>query len=191
MNKKILLGSILSVIILILVSFTSVIGYRSVGSDVKVSPLFNIRSSKAIGKERKDIDSNYIGMGVENVLSIPKRESETSRTQKAIDIINYMDDKAFSKFVARIIFRLKNQEQMTSKEISETLQNLYYLRENQNDMKYFDPKNIPKAETTEKFSCDWFPGCNLILTIIFILADILHFFTELISCQSIAGKPCC
>jgi len=48
MNKKILLGSILSVAILILVSFTSVLGYNSVDSDVKASPLFNIRSSRAI-----------------------------------------------------------------------------------------------------------------------------------------------
>jgi len=43
MQKKILIGSIASVIILILVSFTSVVGYNSVESDVKDSPLFNIR----------------------------------------------------------------------------------------------------------------------------------------------------
>ena len=42
MNNKILIGSIASVVILILVSFTSVVGYNSVESDVKVSPLFNI-----------------------------------------------------------------------------------------------------------------------------------------------------
>ncbi|UCF13417.1 MAG: hypothetical protein JSW06_03950 [Thermoplasmatales archaeon] len=99
MNKKILLCSIVSVVILILVSFTSVIGYRSIESDVKVSPLFNIRSSKAIGKESKDLTSDYVGKGKENILSIPKRDSETSRIQKIIDMICKMDDKTFNKFI--------------------------------------------------------------------------------------------
>jgi hypothetical protein len=42
MNKKILIDSIIAVEILVLVSFTSVVGYISVESDVKISPLFNI-----------------------------------------------------------------------------------------------------------------------------------------------------
>ena len=42
MNNKILSGSIIAVTVLIGVSFTSVVGYRSVASDVKVSPLFNM-----------------------------------------------------------------------------------------------------------------------------------------------------
>ncbi|UCF11650.1 MAG: hypothetical protein JSW06_06265 [Thermoplasmatales archaeon] len=73
MNNKILLGSIVSVTILILVSFTSVIGYRSISFDVKVSPLFNIRSSKAIGKESKDIACDYVGKGEDIDINLSSR----------------------------------------------------------------------------------------------------------------------
>ena len=77
MEKRILIGSIIAVVILILLSFTSAIGYRSIESDVKVSPLFNIRSSKAIGKERilhviilerekKPIYTYQVGYGEQN-----------------------------------------------------------------------------------------------------------------------------
>ncbi len=40
MNKKILIGSIIAVVLLTLVSFTSVVGFQSVKSDSKIhSPL--------------------------------------------------------------------------------------------------------------------------------------------------------
>ena len=71
MNKKILIGSILSVAILILVSFTSVVGYNSVDSDMKPSPLFNIRTSRAIDKESQDLSCEYVGKGEEINLLIP------------------------------------------------------------------------------------------------------------------------
>jgi len=73
MNKKILIGSIIAVAILILVSFTSVVGYRRVESNVKDSPLFNIRSSRAVDKEGKDFTTDYVGKGEEINIPVPKR----------------------------------------------------------------------------------------------------------------------
>ncbi|UCF13146.1 MAG: hypothetical protein JSW06_02535 [Thermoplasmatales archaeon] len=87
MNKKILIGSIIAIAILVLVSFTGVIGYRSIDSDVKVSPLFNIRSSKAIRKESKDIVCDYVGKGAGCILSIPKRNETTSMIFKLLNKI--------------------------------------------------------------------------------------------------------
>jgi hypothetical protein len=60
MNNKILTGSIIAVAILILVSFTSVVGYSSVESDGKSSPLFNVRSSRAIDKNGKVFTTDYV-----------------------------------------------------------------------------------------------------------------------------------
>ena len=55
-NKKILLGSIIAVAVLIGVSFTSVVGYSSVKSNSAInSPLFNVRTNRAIDKERRII----------------------------------------------------------------------------------------------------------------------------------------
>ncbi len=63
MNKKILIGSIIAVAILVLVSFTGVVGYQTTKSSTiaKASPLFAVRSSRAIDEESKDIRA-YIEM---------------------------------------------------------------------------------------------------------------------------------
>jgi hypothetical protein len=73
MNNKILIGSIIVVAILVLMSFTSVVGYNSVESDVKISPLFNIRSRRAVDKECKDFTCDYFGKGEEIKISLGKR----------------------------------------------------------------------------------------------------------------------
>jgi len=53
MNKKILIGSIIAVAILVLVSFTGVVGYQTTKSSTiaRASPLFAVRSSRAIDEE--------------------------------------------------------------------------------------------------------------------------------------------
>ena len=53
MNKKILIGSIIAVVILVLVSFTGVVGYQTTKSSTisKASPLFSVRSKRAIYEE--------------------------------------------------------------------------------------------------------------------------------------------
>ena len=61
MNNKILLGSIIAVIILVLVSFTGVVGYQTTSSAIaKASPLFTVRTQRATDKESKDIACGYI-----------------------------------------------------------------------------------------------------------------------------------
>ncbi len=99
MNSKILLGSIISVVILILVSFTSVVGYGSVESNVKESPLFNIRSNRAIDKESKDLSCDYLGKGVVTNINIPSRDNGTILTQKVFELISKMDDREFNEFI--------------------------------------------------------------------------------------------
>jgi hypothetical protein len=99
MNNKILIGSIIAVAILVIVSFTSVVGYNSVESDVKISPLFNIRSSRAVDEDGKDLTCDYVGKGEENVLSIPKRDTQQYMLGKLINMIGKMDDKTYDRFV--------------------------------------------------------------------------------------------
>ncbi|UCF12304.1 MAG: hypothetical protein JSW06_09725 [Thermoplasmatales archaeon] len=175
MNKKILLVSIISVVILILVSFTSVIGYRSISSDVKVSPLFNMRISRAIDRDSKDIVCDYVGKGEEGNLFISKRNVRMASFQKGINIINKMDDKVFNEFVIRIILRLKNQEGMTGKETSNISQALQNIRRNPNDLKYDNTKNILNTIITCVDTLDFITSFQfpcIILTIISILWEL-------------------
>ncbi len=178
MNKKILLGSIIAVVILVLVSFTGVVGHQTIKSSAiaKASPLFNIRTSRAIGQGEKDISTDYLGHGEETNIQFSSRMKRAELAQKAVNIVSKMDDKAFSRFVARIILNLKYQEQMTDKETSDALQALQYIRRNPNVIKYYDTKKNLKDITNEYFTCYESPGCiiNMILDFLFrILMDIL------------------
>jgi hypothetical protein len=85
--------------VLIGVSFTSVVGYRIAASDVKASPLFNIRTSRAIDVESEDLRCEYVGKGDIINLLIPKIDSRTALIQEVIDIISKMDEKRFNKLV--------------------------------------------------------------------------------------------
>lgn len=68
MKKKILIGSIIAVVLLTLVSFSSVVGYSSVNSDSKIeSPLFRIRNEKG------EVSSNYLGKGEDITIPLGPR----------------------------------------------------------------------------------------------------------------------
>ncbi|UCF13043.1 MAG: hypothetical protein JSW06_01990 [Thermoplasmatales archaeon] len=202
MNEKILIGSIIAVVILILVSFTGVVGYQTTKSSTiaKASPLFTVRSKRAIGEESKDITCDYIGKGEETSIHLSSRIKRAEQVQKVIDIISKMDDKAFRHLVAQIILNMKYQEQITGKEISDVLQALHHIRRNLNDMKYYDTKNSP-IETLEYITCFGFPACiirSIIEILIWTLAEIIWFITSKLTCDtpclSVAGPthwPCC
>lgn len=79
MNKKIILsGSIGASIILVLVSFTSVVGFQTTQSTIETSsPLFSTRIAEA-NRENKHFNSNYVGRGKEPGVDLPKlREGNT------------------------------------------------------------------------------------------------------------------
>jgi hypothetical protein len=99
MKKKILIGSIIALCILIGISFTSVVGYRSIASDVKESPLFTIRSSRAIDGESEDLSGKFVGKGEDINLLIPNRYDEKEKIRKIIEIIQKMDDEYFNKLM--------------------------------------------------------------------------------------------
>ncbi|UCF13470.1 MAG: hypothetical protein JSW06_04220 [Thermoplasmatales archaeon] len=63
MEKRIFVGSIIAVVILVLVSFTGVVCYQTFKSSTiyKASPLFRIRNKRAIDEENKNtLTINYI-----------------------------------------------------------------------------------------------------------------------------------
>jgi hypothetical protein len=136
MNKKILIGSIIVVTVLIGVSFTSVVGYQSVESDVKASPLFTIRSNRAINEESSNLSREYVGKG--STLSFPKQDDRLILTQRFIDRISEMDDETFERFIASIIYHLQKDNILDDLKLEKIRDTLHQLRNSNKPIQIFD-----------------------------------------------------
>jgi hypothetical protein len=149
MNKKILIGSIIALCILIGVSFTSVVGYRSVDSDVKASPLFNIRSRRAIGEESKGLTSKYVGKGELTNIYVPKTIATSKSLDTLIIIIKRMDDNALQEFSHFIAYHLFKSNELQGYSIKDVFQSLKLLRDEPDSIKVMDKV----FDDTWYFSC--------------------------------------
>jgi hypothetical protein len=80
MNRKILIGCIGAVILLILVSFTSVVGFRTVTSDNKFmqsSPLFATQTLRSLNRKTTEIHPYFLGKGNQlNIFPLQKSLNE-------------------------------------------------------------------------------------------------------------------
>jgi hypothetical protein len=126
MNRKIIIGCIGSVILLILVTFSSVVGSQTTQSSNKFipsSPLFNTRTIRSINKKAPEIKSNYLGKGNYLNLFPLKKSLNEDMFNKAMEII--------SKNPALLIKLFDNME------------NFPYFREllNKYDVNKFEVKN--------------------------------------------------
>ena len=141
MNKQTIIGiSICAGILILLASFTSVVGYNTIQPKLVDSPLYAIRTSKANKGETQTIDCKYVGEGKEIPIQIPTRDSKMGLMAKAVRIIKQMD--------ATEIEELKLK-----------LEKIY-------DIGYFEDYNdLPKLDTSYPTFCTSLPIC-LILTII-------------------------
>ena len=72
MNNKILIGSIIAVVILVLVSFTGVVGYQTTkfSTIAKASPLFSVRTQRAIDKESRGLTCLKFKASFDNILAL-------------------------------------------------------------------------------------------------------------------------
>ncbi|UCD14018.1 MAG: hypothetical protein JSW60_00955 [Thermoplasmatales archaeon] len=129
-NIKLLIGSIIAVAILIGVSFTSVVGFQSVKSNVKASPLFTVRTKRAIDEESKELNFDYIGMGKKSIIQIPKRDGSTGLLNKAIDILSNLNDKEFSQLITSVSKYFSQGKSVKDDDIKELTKVLCLLRNN-------------------------------------------------------------
>ena len=132
MNNKILMGSIIAVSLLIGVSFTSVVGYNSVDSDVKISPLFNIRSSRAINQCGKGFTTDYIGKG--NTFWIPRYDSKNTLIQKFIESVCKMDEITFQRFLHFLTNQMHMNDKSVDLNMNEIKTIIIQLRSNPNNI---------------------------------------------------------
>ncbi|UCF12307.1 MAG: hypothetical protein JSW06_09740 [Thermoplasmatales archaeon] len=153
MNKKILIGSIGAVIILVLVSFTGVVGYQTTKSTTitRVSPLFKVRTNRAIGEESKEISCKYVGKG--NTLPFPERDDKTVVVQKVVDSIRKMDDEAFEKFIAYIINHVQKDKRFNDINPEEIRETFNLLRISDKPIPMFDAETNSRLSVRTCFTC--------------------------------------
>jgi len=162
MNKKIPIGCIIAVVILVLVSFTGVVGYQTTQSStiVRASPLFTVRSSRAIDEESNDFTCDFVGKGEDNFLSIPKRDGRIALVQKFIDRISKMDDETFNRLIQ-------------------------FIRENSNYPIIPEKVNSDNYDSFEPTTYEWFCLSTYEFNLCFrfkeIMEDILDFLYMIVS----------
>ena len=160
MSNKILMGSIIAVAILIGVSFTSVVGFQSVKSNpIKASPLFTVRTKRAIDEESKDLSCDYVGMGEEIDIPIPTRDNKIALVQKLVDSISKMDDVTFNRFVNLVICKIQQNKEFEAVDIDKIIIFFNQFRNypEKNDV-YYNNENGDLTWYSTPTLC-WFPTC--------------------------------
>ena len=100
MNKKLLVvGSILAVVILVTVSFTSVVGFQTNSiTKAKNSPLFTVRTKRAIRDENKDtLTCEYVRKDKGFTIPFPTYDIRNALLQKLIYKIRNLDKDSLNK----------------------------------------------------------------------------------------------
>jgi len=185
MNKKIVMGSIGAAIILILVSFTTVIAFQSTDSSkVAFSPLFKVRSKRAIDTENNDnIIFNYIGMGKKGIIPISTLDSKSLQLQKNLNKIFSMGKYDFNRFVDYFI----NIYKLGNSDAAKVKVEFQYLKDNPDLLDNIinnDNSKLFLNEITSSPDGSWYPGCLLIVIIrdlINLIADLSFFILTLIT----------
>jgi hypothetical protein len=185
-KKRILLGSILAVVILIFLSFNNVVGIRNNNSNlVQRSPLFDIRTKKALEQDENPYFNDYIGKGEKTKIYFPEKDNEKYLFCKYIDIVSQMDDKSFNKLVNNIITHQNQDDNSLKCNARKIILTLNFLRNNpkmvQNNINIEKNENS-RAQFTSWCTLDgmWLPGCYLmeILNLIVgIVAGIIFFIS--------------
>ena len=178
MNKKILIGSIIAVAILVLVSFTGVVGYQTTKSSTiaRASPLFTVRSSRAIDEESKGLNCDYVGKGEEHNIFLSPRISKVELLDKLANIISKMDDKSFDRFAKIVITNINQNNKINDVEVSneEIAVMLSQLRDNPEVIK----NNLMMIDDKEPafVSIQPIPFCILLWIFVIPMAIIVQLF---------------
>ncbi|MCK5112779.1 MAG: hypothetical protein KAQ84_04485, partial [Thermoplasmatales archaeon] len=128
----------------------------------------------------KGLTCDYVWRGEESVLSIPKRDSETSRIQKAIDSISKIDDETFDRLVDFLINR--QGKRIKEENIPEMINVLYQLKINPDEIKNYIADEKENELYTEEGFCEtvgfiWVPECWVALFLLIISNFIWKFLS--------------
>ena len=139
MDKKMLvIGCVCVVVVLIGVSFTSVVGYSSIKTKMLESPLYTLRTNRAIDNGEDVTTCDFLGKGRQSTISIP---TINTKIAKVIEGIREMNDDLFSKFITQFIKYVKNENKFDDTNINQIVEALYQLRKNPDIFNYAGIEN--------------------------------------------------
>jgi len=180
MNKNILIGSVIVVAILVGVSLTSVVGYQSVEYSLKESPLFNVRSGRAIEKGSNEVTCDYVGKGIETNLNVPELNNRIDKIDALITAIKMMDDKSLKIFANYIALQLKQSHEFQAYTSEDIFQTLMQLKENPDiiihQIEQQEDSRMMSNICTYYITCEgpqW--RCDLVL-LLFVIAVFISWF---------------
>ena len=192
MDKKILiLGSICAVVILIGVSFSSVVGFQSnEASSKRVSPLFNVRTKNILNENNLALTCGYVGKDKGNTVYIPILDNTRALL---IDRLRRLDNTAFNKFITLIINQANKGDEFEDLDVSKILDALYLIREKPDIVKNMHLAERDYIQYDIVFPTmfgDWYFGC-LIGDIAWILRFIYvtFWFTLFILASMLSCEP--
>jgi hypothetical protein len=103
MNKKILIISIVAAVLLVVASFSSVIGTNNNQSTKKIeSPLFMVRTQRSLSKnDQTRVQSHYLGKGLNSQLFPFTKTSLSATIDRTIKLLD-QNPAFFAKFLEKI-----------------------------------------------------------------------------------------
>jgi hypothetical protein len=183
-KKTLLIGTIATVILLVFVSFSSVVGFQTkIISSTKTSPLFSVRTKRAIDERRDALPCKYLGKGKESVSSISTRKNQIG--PELVDKIKNMNSEIFNRFKILVIKQARQDINLKNKDIGELIDELNQLREEPEILKYAD-----SSYTDKPILCFIF---DLFEFLVFILLSILENINTSCSptqCTEMCGPTC-
>jgi hypothetical protein len=106
METRFVVGCTLVAAALVLVSFSSVVGFQTMQADA-ASPLFTIRSTRAVEKESARLDREYIGEDQQTSLQFPERDGRMDSIDLIIESVRRMDDASLRRFAFLVYSHLR------------------------------------------------------------------------------------
>ena len=133
-NKLLTIGSITAVVVLILAGLSPVVGFDSVRSSKINSPLFNLRTQRAIDKGQNIQTCTYLGIGRTTDILFPTRDNNSMMTWKIINSISTMSEEEFDKFICLVTYK---SNELKDEDTQELRVALHQLKDNPEGIMYF------------------------------------------------------
>ena len=102
MDRPLLFGGcIIAVVILVGAGLIPVAGYHSVSSSSKNSPLFEVRTKRALNQESRILTYEYLKKG--ELFLVPARGGEFDLIQRIVEVIRGLSEEEFNKIIGPIV----------------------------------------------------------------------------------------
>ena len=176
MKKKIVIGSIGVVIIIILVSFTTVVGFQNTDlSKVGFSPLFRIRTKNSIDDDIQEIiESNYLGKNSNNIIPFSIDTSKNRMIQTMITRIKKMDTTEFSALKQTLLQKCREDSKLHY-QLDFIEHELEKIRNNPELLKIHPAHQEDKYSHFIDIDDSWYPGFILDIILNFLIMSLFIF----------------